>query len=211
MTSATSPANTSSARWQCESIMSGPASPAAHRPRNQPGSACHRRGCAASTMPFDSMPISFAGLRLATTTIVRPTSCLRLVRFGDAGHERPLLDADIDRHLHELLRLRRRAPPSSTLATRSSTFMKSSMAMRSSPMPAMARRAPGPPARQRCRRAGGDAPVPHRSGSSGVRQRGARGRQAADSLRHGNCLYSREQRLDGARGACRHAARRAPA
>ena len=30
---------------------------------------------AASTMPFDSMPISFAGLRLATMTIVRPTSC----------------------------------------------------------------------------------------------------------------------------------------
>ena len=31
-------------------------------------------GLAASTMPFDSMPISFAGFRLATMTIVRPTS-----------------------------------------------------------------------------------------------------------------------------------------
>ena len=31
-------------------------------------------GLAASTMPFDSMPISFAGLRLKTITIVRPTS-----------------------------------------------------------------------------------------------------------------------------------------
>jgi len=29
---------------------------------------------AASTMPFDSIPISFAGLRLNTITIVRPTS-----------------------------------------------------------------------------------------------------------------------------------------
>ena len=38
----------------------------------------HRRppsGLAASTMPFDSMPISFAGFRLATMTMVRPTSC----------------------------------------------------------------------------------------------------------------------------------------
>ena len=31
-------------------------------------------GLAASTMPFDSMPISFAGFRLATITTVRPTS-----------------------------------------------------------------------------------------------------------------------------------------
>jgi hypothetical protein len=31
-------------------------------------------GLAASTMPFDSMPINFAGFRLATITIVLPTS-----------------------------------------------------------------------------------------------------------------------------------------
>ena len=31
-------------------------------------------GLAASTMPFDSIPISFAGCRLNTTAIVRPTS-----------------------------------------------------------------------------------------------------------------------------------------
>ena len=30
---------------------------------------------AASTMPFDSMPISLAGFRLKTIAIVRPTSC----------------------------------------------------------------------------------------------------------------------------------------
>ena len=32
-------------------------------------------GLAARTMPFDSMPISFAGFRLKTMTMVRPTSC----------------------------------------------------------------------------------------------------------------------------------------
>ena len=32
-------------------------------------------GLAASTMPFDSMPISLAGLRFATITMLRPTSC----------------------------------------------------------------------------------------------------------------------------------------
>jgi hypothetical protein len=32
-------------------------------------------GLAARTMPLDSMPISFAGFRLKTITIVRPTSC----------------------------------------------------------------------------------------------------------------------------------------
>ena len=51
-----------------------------HRTR-QPGSASTvtstgfpPSGLAASTMPFDSMPISFAGFRLATITIVLPTS-----------------------------------------------------------------------------------------------------------------------------------------
>ena len=33
------------------------------------------RVLAASTIPFDSIPISVAGLRLNTTTIVRPMSC----------------------------------------------------------------------------------------------------------------------------------------
>src|SRR5688572_4556059 len=32
-------------------------------------------GLAASTIPFDSMPISFAGFRLKTIAIVRPTNC----------------------------------------------------------------------------------------------------------------------------------------
>src|SRR5687767_119400 len=32
-------------------------------------------GLAASTIPLDSMPISFAGFRLKTMTMVRPTSC----------------------------------------------------------------------------------------------------------------------------------------
>ena len=34
----------------------------------------HAATDAASTIPFDSMPISFAGLRFATSTIRRPTS-----------------------------------------------------------------------------------------------------------------------------------------
>ena len=50
------------------------------RGRQADGSTATRVGrppsvLAASTIPFDSMPISFAGFRLATMTIVRPTSC----------------------------------------------------------------------------------------------------------------------------------------
>ena len=48
-------------------------------------------------MPFDSMPISFAGLRLKTITIVRPTSCSGSYASGDASDERALLGADVDR------------------------------------------------------------------------------------------------------------------
>ena len=56
-------------------------------------------------MPFDSIPISFAGLRLATMTI-RADESGRLVGFGDARDDGPLLGAGIDAKLHQLFRLR---------------------------------------------------------------------------------------------------------
>ncbi len=61
---------------------------------------------AASTMPFDSIPISLAGLRLATITIVRPDELLGLIGLGNAGHDGPLLRPDVHSQLQQLLRLR---------------------------------------------------------------------------------------------------------
>ena len=55
---------------------------------------------------------------------------LGLVGLRDAGDNRALLGADVDLHLHELVRLRH-ALGGQHRATRSSTFMKSSIEMRS--------------------------------------------------------------------------------
>ena len=63
-------------------------------------------GLAASTIPFDSMPISFAGLQVGDDDDRPADELLGLIRLGDAGDDRPLLGADIDLQLHQLLRLR---------------------------------------------------------------------------------------------------------
>ena len=88
-------------------------------------------GLAASTMPFDSMPISFAGFRFATMTTVLPTSapvrrprrcrrrsCAARCRRRSASSSASSTSA--------------RARPRGSWRTRSSTFMKSSIEMRSS-------------------------------------------------------------------------------
>ena len=80
-------------------------------------------------MPFDSMPISLAGFRLATMTIVPADERLGLVGLGDAGDDRALLGADVDRSFSSFFDFGTRSA-ASTFATRSSTFMKSSMAIR---------------------------------------------------------------------------------
>ena len=63
-------------------------------------------GLAASTMPFDSTPISFAGFRLNTmTTVRRPALPARTLRRCPATSV-PLLAADVDLQLHQLVRFR---------------------------------------------------------------------------------------------------------
>ena len=61
---------------------------------------------AASTMPFDSTPMSFAGFRFATSTTFRPTSASGVVGLGDAGHDLPRLVAEVHLQLQQLLRAR---------------------------------------------------------------------------------------------------------
>ena len=61
---------------------------------------------AASTMPLDSTPMSFAGFRFATTTTLRPTSASGSYCGRDSGHDLPLLAAQIDQEPHQLVRLR---------------------------------------------------------------------------------------------------------
>ena len=65
-------------------------------------------GLAASTMPFDSIPISFAGLRFATIDDRASDELIGRIRLGDAGDDRPLLGADVHLQLDQLLRLRHR-------------------------------------------------------------------------------------------------------
>ena len=65
-------------------------------------------GLAASTMPFDSTPISFAGFRLNTMTTVRPTSASGSYASAMPGDQLPLLAADVDLKLDQLVRFRDR-------------------------------------------------------------------------------------------------------
>ena len=76
-----------------------------------------------------------------------------LIRLGDAGDDRPLLRADVHLQLDQLLRLRN-GFGSSTFATRSSTFMKSSIEM---PRIGRRRRRRGAGAARRSRRRSGVA------------------------------------------------------
>ena len=88
-------------------------------------------GLAASTMPFDSIPISFAGFRLNTTTTVLPTS--------DSGSYASAMPATSVRcsdptstwSFSNRLDFGTRSAARTT-ATRSSTFMKSSIEIRAS-------------------------------------------------------------------------------
>ena len=74
-TASRSPAKASSARWQCEvDHPSERAFPGGGGSSNDTSIGLPPSGLAASTMPFDSMPISLAGFRLNTITTVRPTS-----------------------------------------------------------------------------------------------------------------------------------------
>ena len=83
-------------------------------------------GLAASTMPFDSMPISFAGFRLNTMTMVRPTSA-----SGSYASAMPATSVrcSVPTSIVSLISFREFGTFSaaSTFAVRSSTFMKSSM------------------------------------------------------------------------------------
>ena len=63
-------------------------------------------GLAASTMPFDSIPMSLAGFRFATIATCRPTSASASYASADPRDEGPLLRPEIDLELHELLRVR---------------------------------------------------------------------------------------------------------
>ncbi len=55
-------------------------------------------------MPFDSMPRSLRGCRLATITTLRSDQLLRLVGLGDAGHDGARLRlADIDFQVQQLV------------------------------------------------------------------------------------------------------------
>ena len=124
-TASRSPANSGPAMWQWLSIstrrrcsgLSSSCARAGYRTRVPGGTRSSTAtrigvppsGLAASTMPFDSMPISLAGFRLATMTIVRPDELLGLVALGDAGDDRARLGlADVDGQLDQLLRLRHR-------------------------------------------------------------------------------------------------------
>src|SRR5262249_30620712 len=84
---------------------------------------------AARTIPFDSIPISFAGFRLKTTTTVRPTSA-----SGSYASAMPATSVRCSLptstwSLISLLDFGTRSA-ASTFATRSSTFMKSSIEIR---------------------------------------------------------------------------------
>ena len=81
------------------------ASPAECRRRRRRASGLPPSGLAARIMPFDSIPISLAGFRLNTMPTVLPDELLGLVGLGDAGDQRPLLGADVDRQLHQLARV----------------------------------------------------------------------------------------------------------
>ena len=117
----------------CRSSLEYSGAPGAESPdRSRRATGLPPSGLAASTMPFDSMPISFAGFRLKTITIVRPTSA-----SGSYASAMPATSVrcSVPTSTISLTSFREFGTFSaaSTLATRSSTFMKSSMVILSLP------------------------------------------------------------------------------
>ena len=100
-------------------------------------------GLAASTMPFDSMPISFAGFRLATMATWRPTSASASYASAMPATIVRLLGAEIDLDLHQLLGVRHALGRQRSCATRRSIFMNSSIEMRVSAAGSRRRRGTG--------------------------------------------------------------------